>query len=49
MESVSCMLHARRLPKQLSAEACTISVYTLNRTVPKPVQGKIPLELRTGL
>jgi transposase InsO family protein len=48
VESAHSMPHASGLPKELWAEACNTVVYILNRTEPKPLEGKMPLELWTG-
>jgi hypothetical protein len=48
VKNASSMLHTSRLPKELWAEACNIAVNIHNCTGPTSVEGKMPLEPRTG-
>jgi len=47
VESARFLLHNSGLPKELWAEVCNTAVYVLNRTGPKSVEGKKPLEIWT--
>ncbi|WJZ90611.1 hypothetical protein VitviT2T_009742 [Vitis vinifera] len=49
MEMARCMLFEKKLPKLLSAEAVTTSVYLLNRLPTKFVQSKTPIEAWPGV